>query len=128
MVPRDDGGFAQRLRRAWLQDAMRRDDFPYSYRELARQLSEMVGREIHETTPRAWFHGQRPRLELIAAIADILKTDRDELAFGPKLAPGADAVRRRVEAVKAVRRRPPSKSAGTRPSGPNSAPPRARGA
>lgn len=113
-VGKDDGGFAKRLLRAWLEDALRREDFPYSYRELAHKVGRRTGRTLHETTARAWFHGTRPGLELIAGLSDILQTDRDGLAFGPRPVLDADDVLERVAAVKASR---PTQSGPSRPVG-----------
>ena len=76
-APKDDGGFAKRLLRVWLEDAIRREAFPYSFRELAQMVGQAVKRPLHETTARSWFHGTRPALELIAVLADLLQADRD---------------------------------------------------
>ena len=102
-VSRDDGGFAKRLLRAWLEDAIRREAFPYSFRELAHKVSKRTGRQLHETTARSWFHGTRPGLELIAALSDLLQADRDYLAFGPKPFPDANEIEERVQAVREAR-------------------------
>lgn len=114
-VAKDDGGFAKRLLKSWLEDALRREAFPYSFRELASKIGKRTGRHLHETTARAWFHGTRPGIEFIAALADILHADRDYLAFGPKPFLGADEIEERIQAVKDARSGRPPQSAPTPP-------------